>query len=134
MFLGEYFTRFSGQGRIILPKKLRQEIDGDRIVLSKGFELCVWGFSLADWQKEAEKQLQIPITEEKGRILRRYLFSTSEMGELDKQGRFIIPTALIAYANLQNEVFIIGAGDHFEIWNEDNWLRYREMLEKEYKG
>lgn len=132
MFLGEYQTKFSGRGRVILPKKLREGISGDEIVLSKGFEGCIWGFDSKAWEKEAEKQLEISVTEERARYLRRYLFASSVPVELDSQGRFTVPSALLTYANVGEEVVIIGAGDHFEIWNNKFWKKHLKMVEKEY--
>lgn len=133
MFLGEYRGKFTGKGRIILPKIMRQELGENRmIVLSRGFEGCIWGFSQTGFEIEAQKQLEISATEERGRYLRRYLFSTSVSAELDAQGRFIIPSALLIYANLREEVVIIGAGDHFEVWNNKLWKKQLKEVEKEY--
>src|SRR3990167_387357 len=99
MFLGEYHTKFSGKGRVILPKKIRQGVKGSEVILSRGFEGCIWGFDIDVWQREAEKQLEISATEERARYLRRYLFSSSEPVEFDSQGRIVIPSALLTYAN-----------------------------------
>lgn len=133
MFLGEYKVKFSGKGRVILPKIMRKELGDDKvIVLSRGFEGCIWGFSQKGFEEEARKQLEISSTEERARYLRRYLFSGSVPAELDVQGRFIIPSALLTYAKLGNEVVIIGAGDHFEVWNNRLWKKHLKEVEKEY--
>ncbi|KKR81427.1 MAG: Protein MraZ [Candidatus Daviesbacteria bacterium GW2011_GWC1_40_9] len=124
VFLGEYHTKFTGQGRIILPKKFRFELSGGKeLILSRGFEGCIWGFSIEKWKNEAEKQLEITATEEKARNLRRYLFSAAESVVLDDQGRFIISKLLLDYAQLKGEVVIVGAGDHFEIWDPLKWQK-----------
>lgn len=132
MFLGEYQTKFTGKGRIILPSKMREELTGKALVLSRGFEGCIWGFDEKLWEEEAKKQLLIPATEERARYLRRYLFSGSESVELDSQGRFIIPMALLDYASVRQSVVIIGTGDHFEIWNAQNWKKHLKKIEREY--
>lgn len=132
MFLGEYRGKFSGKGRVILPKKLRDEIQGNEIILSRGFEGCIWGFDQKIWKTEAEKQLEISATEERARYLRRYLFSGSESVELDSQGRFVIPSALLDYASVKEEVVIIGTGDHFEIWNNSNWKKHLKEILRDY--
>ncbi len=124
MFLGEYKANFSGQGRIILPKKFRQELKGVQIILSRGFEQCVFGFAASNWEKEAAKQLEMPVTDREARRLRRYLFSAAEVVESDDQGRIVIPKPLLEYAGLQESVIIIGAGDHLEIWDPINWKKY----------
>lgn len=131
MFLGEYRLKFTGLGRIVLPKKIRESVTKDRIVLSRGFEGCVLGFLQEDWEKEAKKQLETSITEEKARILRRYVFSGSEVVDLDNQGRFVIPGGLLNFGKLSEEVVIIGAGDHFEIWNGKLWSQYLTKIESE---
>lgn len=130
MFLGEYKTGFSGKGRVILPSKFRQELTGKAVILSRGFEGCIWGFDLKDFQEEAKKQLEVSATEERARYLRRYLFSGSESVGLDAQGRIIIPSVLLDYAMVKEDVAIIGAGDHFEIWDVANWQKHMRKIER----
>ncbi|OGE30271.1 division/cell wall cluster transcriptional repressor MraZ [Candidatus Daviesbacteria bacterium RIFCSPHIGHO2_02_FULL_36_13] len=132
MFLGEYKLKFTGKGRVILPKKMRDEITGREVVLSRGFEECIFGYDLKSWKIEAEKQFEISNTEERGRTLRRYMFSASVPVELDAQGRFVIPSALLTYAKVGREIVIIGAGDHFEIWNNKLWEKYLKEMEGVY--
>ncbi|MBI4036735.1 division/cell wall cluster transcriptional repressor MraZ [Candidatus Daviesbacteria bacterium] len=132
MFLGEYQISFTGKGRIVLPRKMRLELRQREIVLSRGFEGCVLGFALEDWELEARNQLAIPLTDEKGRFIRRYLFSGSERVVLDAQGRFVIPSKLMDFGNLGNDVVIVGAGDHFEIWDWGLWKKHITRIEEEY--
>jgi MraZ protein len=132
MFLGEYNLKFTSIGRVILPKKIRSEISGTTIILSKGFEGCIWGYSEEGFEKLAKIQLEISATEERARLIRRYLFGGSIPVELDKQSRFVIPANLLKYANLESEVVIIGTGDHFEIWQEATWKDHLAKIEEEY--
>ena len=132
MFLGEYKAKFSGKGRVILPHKFRQELKGKEVILSRGFESCIWGFDLKDFEEEARKQLEISATEERARYLRRYLFSGSESAELDIQGRVIIPSTLLDFARVKEEIAIIGAGDHFEIWESRKWKKHIKKIERDY--
>lgn len=121
MFLGNFRTRFTGLRRIVLPKKFREELKGDGVILTKGIDGCIWGFSKKEWEAEAKKQLEVPVTDEKGRFLRRYLFASAQATELDYQGRFIIESSLIDFAQIKQEILIVGTGDHFEIWNPKKW-------------
>src|SRR5258708_1304715 len=134
MFLGEYKTKFSGKGRIILPHKFREELSGKKVILSRGFESCIWGFDESDFEEEAKKQLEISATEERARYMRRYLFSGSQSVELDAQGRIIIPSALLDFASVREEIAIIGAGDHFEIWENKLWKKHLETIERKYRN
>ncbi len=115
-----------------MPKRLRQEIKGKEIVLSKGFEGCIWGFDFKEWKREAERQLEISAIEEKARLLRRYLFASSVTAEFDEQGRFVIPSSLLGYAGIKNEIVLIGAGDHFEVWERKLWQEHLKAIERQY--
>ncbi|MCL5676149.1 MAG: division/cell wall cluster transcriptional repressor MraZ [Patescibacteria group bacterium] len=124
VFLGEYQHSLDDRGRLSLPKKMRAELDSVEVVLTRGFESCIFGYQKSTWVSEAQKQLDIPVIEEKGRSLRRYIFSAAVTAELDKLGRILIPANLKEYAGIQSEVVVIGAGDHFEIWDSQRWKQY----------
>jgi MraZ protein len=130
MFLGTYKANFSGKFRVVLPRKLREELGSDKgIILTKGLDGCIWGFNKKEWEKQAKVQMEIPITEEKGRFLRRYIFASADAVVLDHQGRFLISSSLIDFAQIKEEVLIVGAGDHFELWNP---IRWDEIVAKDY--
>jgi len=130
MFLGEYKPNVTEGARVALPKKLRDQIDGNSVILSRGFEKCLFGYDRRDWLKEAEKQVNLPISDPKVRTLKRYMFSGAVDVELDTQGRLVIPAPLKDYAGLSGEVVVVGAGDHFEIWDFDAWEKNLSEIEK----
>lgn len=129
MFLGRYITYFTGKNRVVLPKKFRQELGNEtHFYLIQGQDGEIWGFRNAEWQKEAEVRLSLSISDAEGRKARRSFFALAEECQLDSQGRFIISQELVTYAGISkqsfsanNEILMVGAGDHFEIWNNDNF-------------
>ena len=126
LFLGEYDHALDERGRVTLPKKIRQELNESDVVLSRGFDACIFGFDKESWEKEATKQLEAPVTEEKARAIRRYMFAGAEKIEVDKLGRILLPTLLKEYAHINRDVMVIGAGDHFEIWDTKAWKEYAD--------
>jgi MraZ protein len=128
MFLGEYQPNLTDGSRLALPKKLREQILGDEVVLSRGFEKCIFVYDKQDWINESQKQIDNPITDSKTRDLRRYMFAGATDSKLDSQGRIIVPANLLSYAGIEKEVTVIGAGDHVEIWNTANWNEYFENV------
>ncbi len=130
MFLGEYDLKFTGQGRIVLPRRFREELGEDIIILSRGLDNCIWGFEKSAWEEEAKRQLEHSVTEKEALNLRRYLFSAAEQVSLDRQGRFVIPTKLLEYAQIGEEVIVIGAGDHFEVWDPKRWQVVIDSIER----
>lgn len=129
VFLGEYQHVLDERGRLSLPKKIRSELNSVEFVLTRGFEACIFGYQKSTWMNEANRQLEIPIFEEKGRNLRRYVFSGAVSCDIDKLGRILLPSNLKEYANIKNEVTVIGAGDHFEIWDTSAWKEYLRKID-----
>lgn len=129
MFVGEYKIKFLGKGRIALPKKIRNLLSGSRVVLSRGFEKCIFGYEKKTWEAASKTQLEIPVTEERGRAIRRYLFSGAMLVKFDAQGRTVIPSYLLEFAGLKKGITVIGAGDHFEIWSTLRWEKEFSAIE-----
>ena len=121
MFLGEYKPNITEGSRLALPKRLRDQITGDEIILSKGFEKCIFIYDHEDWVVEAQKNVENPISDSKTRDLKRYMYSGSSETAIDAQGRVVIPTNLKEYAELTKSSIVIGAGDHIEVWSPENW-------------
>lgn len=130
MFLGSYKTYFSGKNRLILPKKFRKELGNEDIFyIILGQEGEIWGFNRENWQNWAKSILNLSLSTDEGRKERRKFFSRAEECSLDGQGRFILPQEFTQKVNFANEVLIIGAGDHFEIWDQ---AKGSQLLSKIY--
>jgi len=122
MLIGEYKHVVDSKGRVTLPSKFREEL-GDRFILTKGLDNCLFGYSLKEWAVLEEKLKKLPLTSKDARAFLRFFFAGACECEVDKQGRILIPQNLREYANLQKEVFIIGVMTRIEIWSEENWQR-----------
>ena len=132
MFLGEYYPNITNGSRLALPKKLRDLITGDDIILSRGFEKCIFLYDRGDWMEEAVKHVDNPISDPKTRELKRYMYSSASETSIDSQGRLVIPQNLKDYAALDLKVTVIGAGDHIEIWDFANWQKHISRLSVSY--
>lgn len=117
------------KGRIALPKKIRNELGGQRVVLTVGFDDCIFGFAEKAWEGITSVELSRPLfSDAQGRDLRRKMFAAAQVIELDSQGRFILPENMTKMTEIKNEVTIIGAGDHFEIWGTSKWVKHLESI------
>lgn len=134
MFLGEFQQNITEGARLALPKKIREKIGGKLVVLAKGFEKCIFGYRQEDWELESQKQLEVPISDAKIRNLKRYMYSGASEVSLDGQGRFILPPNLKSYAGILEKVTVIGAGDHFEIWDGEAWAKHLMVIEEEARS
>lgn len=130
MLLGTYKPTLIGKNRLALPMSLRREITGNKLVLAIGFEDCIMGFEEKKWEEVTAADLSRPLSDTTGRDLRRKMCMNAQTITLDSQGRFVIPELMAEYGGVDKDVTIIGAGDHFEIWNSKQWELYKRELSK----
>ena len=123
MFMGEYHHSIYEKGRIIIPSKLRIEL-GDTFVVTRGFENCLFIYSIVEWEKIVTKLKNLPFTKKDARDFIRFFLSGATTLDFDKQGRINIPSTLITYANLNKECAVVGVNDRLEIWNLDSWNKF----------
>ena len=131
MFLGEYQPNMTEGSRIALPKKLRDQIAEDEVIISRGFEKCIFVYAKEDWVLEAEKQVESPITDLKTRDIKRYMYASATETGIDTQGRLVLPNNLKDYAGIDRKTAVIGAGDHIEIWDLDFWQTHLDKISAE---
>ena len=123
MLIGEYEHSLDVKGRLIMPAKLREDM-GEKFIITKGLDGCLFGFSQNEWSNFEEKLKTLPLTNKNARDFVRFFLSGAIECELDKQGRFLIASNLREYANMEKDVVIIGVGTRLEIWNRDKWKEY----------
>ena len=127
MLLGEYEHTLDDKNRLTLPAKFRR-VFAEGVVLTRGMDGCLYVYTPADWRQFVDGRLADldPLSKET-RQMSRFLFSGASETELDRQGRVMIPPALLAHAKLGREVVVAGIRDHVEIWDRAAW---REQLEE----
>ena len=123
VFLGTYAPRLDEKGRLILPAKFRDELESG-IVVTRGQERCLYVFATKDFEEMHDRIRQAPITSKQGRDYLRLFLSGANAEVPDKQHRVTIPAQLRAYAGLDRDVTVIGAGNRAEIWDTAAWETY----------
>lgn len=118
MFFGEYEHTIDAKGRVIIPAKLRESL-GDTFMITKGLDGCLFIYPMEQWTAFETKLQALPLSQPDARAFARFFFSGATEGELDKQGRVMLPPNLREYAKLSKEVLITGAGSRLEIWSKD---------------
>ena len=106
-----------------MPAKLRQDM-GEKFIVTKGLDGCLFGFSKNEWQNFEEKLKTLPLTNKNARDFVRFFLSGATECEIDKQGRFLIVANLRQYAVMKKDIVIIGVGTRIEIWSKESWERY----------
>jgi MraZ protein len=91
---------------------------------------CLYAYTRPDWDRLVETRLATldPLSQE-GRRLHRFFFSGAAEAELDKQGRLMLPGALLSHAKLGRDVVVAGVHDHLEIWDRAAWRKELQEVE-----
>ena len=122
MFLGQYFYTLDSKGRLIIPSRYREHLQGE-VVVTRGLDRCI-----NVWEEIARKVTELPITDRRGRALRRIFFSDANKIVLDRQGRILLPDRLREFAGLTTtaEVAIVGLDRFIELWKPEAWQQQNE--------
>jgi MraZ protein len=125
--MGEYNHSLDSKGRLIVPSKFR-DLLGDEFYVTKGLDPCLVAYTPEKWQEVLDSlEDQLPTNFRNGREMRRYLIGGSAEVEIDKQGRVLIPGNLRQFAHLEKNLVLVGAGDYFEIWDEQAWQQINDF-------
>ncbi|MBR4554329.1 MAG: division/cell wall cluster transcriptional repressor MraZ [Ruminococcus sp.] len=114
------------KGRMTFPAKLR-EIIGERFIVTRGSDGCLFVYSKEDFELRAEKIRNLPMSQ--ARNFQRVFMANASEVEADKQGRILIPPALRTLAGLDKEIVVTGVSDRCEIWDKQKWEDFNNSVD-----
>lgn len=120
MFMGTFFNSIDAKNRFIVPSKHRDQLGG-RCILTKGFDRCLYIYSMSEWEKQVAKLSNLRESDAKVRKILRHFFGNATECEFDKNGRVTIPAELKEYAGINKELVTMGAMSKIEVWSKDIW-------------
>ena len=129
MLIGEYKHAIDPKKRLSIPVKLRKEL-GDKGVLTRGLDNCLFLFPLKEWEQFAEKLSKLPFGQQDTRGFVRFFLSGASEVEFDQLGRILIPDHLRDHADLKKGVVVAGVFNRLELWDEDKWKNNKGTFEK----
>jgi len=129
MLIGEYKHTLDGKKRVAVPARFRKEL-GKKIILTRGFDTCLFIYPLKEWSKLSEKLKTLPIGKSDTRNLNRFMFSGAVPSDIDSLGRIVIPDFLKDFAGLKTKVVMVGVQDRAEVWDEKTWNSYKGRISK----
>jgi MraZ protein len=127
-FRGTYDHSLDAKHRLTVPAKWRASL-ADGVLLAEGPDGCV-----TVWVPEAYEAFVAEAVGDEPRLsprrrhLERQFHGASFDTELDSAGRIGIPLQHRQYGGLQKECKVVGAGDHFEVWDPEAWTAYSERV------
>lgn len=116
-FTGEYRHSLDAKGRLIVPSRLREALEGDEVTLTVWPDDCISLWNGPYWAKLGADLLEQEKKDPKKRAAIRKLFANAFTDVVDKQGRITVPPHLRTFGGIDRDVVVSGAGDHVEIWD-----------------
>lgn len=130
MFIGEYQHNLDAKGRLAVPAKFRAKLAKGAVV-TKGLDNCLFLYTREEWEKLASKLASLPISKANTRAFARLMLAGAMDVQLDKQGRIVLPEYLRKFAQMKKKTIIAGLFNRLEIWDEDQWNKYKQGTEKQ---
>lgn len=130
MFMGEYKHSLDTKGRLIIPAKIRNECD-DSVIITRGIDKCISIYTEEGWDEFYQKLQNLPGNKRDVRRLITLTTAKAAKCDFDKLGRINIPQPLRELAALEKDCVIVGAGNHAEIWSQEQWDEFNSGVDQE---
>lgn len=127
MFLGEFAHTLDEKSRLALPAKFRARLV-DGVVLTAAAEKCLLIYPADEFKLLFERVSALPVLDRDSAGLRRMLFSNAHDAVPDKQNRVVIPQPLREFAEITNEVVLVGVGKFIEVWTPRAWASEKQAV------
>ena len=132
MFFGNYSHSLDEKGRLVIPKKMREEL-GNKIFIMKGFDGALAIYQESAYSRVMEELEKYSFNKKENRdYLRLKLASIVDL-DVDKMGRVQLPVAILGKYHIAKDVIVLGAGDHIEVWDKARYEEYMSSIEDEYE-
>jgi MraZ protein len=122
-FLGTHQNRLDAKGRVSVPAPFRAALrngaagEGAPIILRPSFKHpCIEAWPAGEFQALAAPLERLDLFSEEHDDLASTLYAEAFPADIDKEGRIVVPDALIAHAGLSDAVSFMGLGRIFQIW------------------
>jgi len=126
---GTYYPSIDNKGRMAFPNKLRDILGPEFYLLPGKGDKFISVYSPEEYANFEAKLKTVPGI--KGDKLRRIFLSATDKQVPDKQGRIFIKEHLMKYAEISDEVVVVGASYRAEIWSKANWDEFNKKAMEE---
>ncbi len=122
LFLSTYVNKIDKKGRISVPAGFRTALAGQSfqgVVLFRApNQPCLEGFDYATMEELSNRLDHFDLFSAAQDDLATAIFSDSVPCPFDSEGRIMVPSALLDYADITENATFVGLGRKFQIWDE----------------
>ena len=122
-FLGTHLNRIDAKGRVSIPAPFRAALralageGASPLILRQSHaHACVDGWPSSTFETLATPLSRLDLFGEDHEDLAHVLYSDAYPVESDKEGRIVLPDALVQHAGVSDTIVFMGLGRYFQIW------------------
>ncbi len=129
MFLGQFQHNLDDKGRLMIPARFRELLEGGAYI-TQGFDKCLMVLTEAYFKQVYERIEAMNLADPTARMLRRLILANAYPVEADKVGRILVPQNLRTFLSVTSgELVVAGQGDYFEVWMPATWAEQMALLQ-----
>jgi len=136
VFKGQAEYSVDSKGRVSIPAKMRNVLNPEAqrtFTITRGFEQCIFLYPMDRWSTIEEEIGGLNLFNRESRDFVRIIMRWADDVTLDGQGRIGIPKSLVEFASLDDKALILGAFDHIEIWDPNEFDAYLNDQPEDYE-
>lgn len=125
-FRGVQHINMDAKGRLAIPARQREplhaECEGQVVITIDTQSTCLAIYPLPEWERIASEIEELPALKPAVKRFQRLVLGYATDLQLDGNGRLLLPQPLRDYAGLDKKLVLVGQGNKFELWSEEQWL------------
>jgi MraZ protein len=134
LFLSTYHNRIDKKGRVSIPAQFRAVLTVQEssaiVAYPSPINHCIEGCGMQRIVKFNQRVERFEPYSPERDAFSAMLFGDSVQLSMDAEGRVSLPEQLIEFANLKENVTIVGKGETFEFWAPKAFDNYIEQVRK----
>jgi MraZ protein len=125
--IGDFETVIDGKKRLAINASFRDlidpAIDGENWILILGLDRHLWLYPDLAYRRMIAQVQPSPLPDRDDSNI-GLLYAMGRYLKSDSQGRVVLPEKSMERASLGEQVTLVGANDHIEIWPTEEWDRH----------
>ncbi len=132
---GRFEIKLDAKGRMNLPAAFNDLESSSFVVTNSQYQgcRCLDIYTKEEWEKLEMRISQLSPLKKEVQAFQRFYIAGGLPVDSGSQGRVLIPKSLRDYANLQDEIVIVGMGTKLEIWNLADWQKIFDNLASDFE-
>lgn len=138
LFRGRFDCKIDEKGRCSWPAAYRS------LLSTKANQLVITNsqyqgksildiYTLAQWEKLEAKIGKMPSLNKQVQAYRRFYLSGGQTINVDSHGRFLVPASLRAFAQIKEDVVLVGMGEKVEMWPAQTWVKVQDEMANQFE-